>query len=214
MVNGLYLFSAVLTSSHSKRFTIRHNIHPFMHTFTHRRRCHPRRAIASSSGAVRARRLAQGHLETQLGGDGDRTSNLPVTSQPTLPPEQHFALKLTVVWPFLSCLCSSRRLTNAIHYETSGCQLQHVVKHTPSYLCCGRRPFFLLWWRTQQSTLPSSLLTGYALLQERRDTEWYYITWRAYNITCCMLYDLALKNSTWHCVVSYPSYLCRIQGMS
>ena len=33
------------------------------------------------------RRLAQAHLDTQLGGAGDRTSNLPVTSQPTLPPE-------------------------------------------------------------------------------------------------------------------------------
>ena len=27
---------------------------------------------------------AQGHLENQLGGAGDRTINLPVTSQPTL----------------------------------------------------------------------------------------------------------------------------------
>ena len=32
-------------------------------------------------------RLAQGRLDTQLGGAGDRTSNLPVTSQPALPPE-------------------------------------------------------------------------------------------------------------------------------
>ena len=32
-------------------------------------------------------RLAQGHLHTQLGGGaGDPTSNLPATSQPTLPP--------------------------------------------------------------------------------------------------------------------------------
>ena len=35
------------------------------------------------SGAVRVRRLAQGHLDT-LGGAGDRTSNLPVTSH--MPP--------------------------------------------------------------------------------------------------------------------------------
>ena len=33
------------------------------------------------------RRLAQAHLDTQLGGAGDQTSNLPVTSQPTLTPE-------------------------------------------------------------------------------------------------------------------------------
>ena len=38
-------------------------------------------------GAVRVRRrLAQGHLHTR-GGARDRTSNLPVTSQPGLPPE-------------------------------------------------------------------------------------------------------------------------------
>ena len=36
-----------------------------------------------------SRRLAQRHLDTRLGGDGDPTSNLPVTSQhPALPPEQ------------------------------------------------------------------------------------------------------------------------------
>ena len=39
------------------------------------------------SGAVRMRRLAQGHLHTQLGGAGDQTSNLPVSSHPALPPE-------------------------------------------------------------------------------------------------------------------------------
>ena len=32
------------------------------------------------------RRLAQGHHAIQLGGAGDRTSNLAVTSQPALPP--------------------------------------------------------------------------------------------------------------------------------
>ena len=41
------------------------NIPPFMHTFKHRRRCQPWRAKASSSGAVRVRRLAQGHLDAQ-----------------------------------------------------------------------------------------------------------------------------------------------------
>ena len=35
------------------------------------------------------RRLAQGHLYTQLGGAEDRTSKLPVTSHPALPPEPH-----------------------------------------------------------------------------------------------------------------------------
>ena len=38
---------------------------------------------------VRVRCLTQGLLEPQLGGAGDRTSNLPVTSQVALPPEPH-----------------------------------------------------------------------------------------------------------------------------
>ena len=37
------------------------------------------------------RRLAQGHLAARLGGAGDRTSDLPVTSRPALPPEPHAA---------------------------------------------------------------------------------------------------------------------------
>ena len=82
--DGLHLYSAILTSGHSKRCTILPHIHPFMHTFTHRRRCQPCKATASSSGAVRVRCLAQGHLDNQLGGAGDRTSNLPVTSQTAL----------------------------------------------------------------------------------------------------------------------------------
>ena len=39
------------------------------------------------SGAVRVRLLAQGHLNTLIGGNGVRPSNLTVTSQPALPPE-------------------------------------------------------------------------------------------------------------------------------
>ena len=39
-------------------------------------------ATASSSGAVRVRSLAQGPIDTQLGGAGDRTSNLLVTALP------------------------------------------------------------------------------------------------------------------------------------
>ena len=68
-----------------KHFTILPNNHPFMLTFTHRRRC-PCNAKTSSSGAVRVRDLAPGHLDIQLGGAGDGTSNLPVTSRPALPP--------------------------------------------------------------------------------------------------------------------------------
>ena len=94
MVNGKQLTAFIqpfLTSGHSKCFTTLPLIHSFMHTFTHRRRSQPRRATASWSGAVRVRRLAQGHLHTQLGGAGDRTGDLPVTSRPALPPEPHAA---------------------------------------------------------------------------------------------------------------------------
>ena len=96
MVNGLHLYSAFLTSGHSKRFTILSNIHPFMHTFTHRQRRQPRKATASSSGAVKLRCLAQGHLDT-LGGAGDRTSNLPVTNPPALPPELNVCIRKTSI---------------------------------------------------------------------------------------------------------------------
>ena len=57
------------------------------HSFTHSQQCQPCKAPASSSGAVRVRYLAHGHLDTQLGGAGDQTSNLAVTSQPAVPPE-------------------------------------------------------------------------------------------------------------------------------
>ena len=88
MVNVLHLYSAFQTSGNSKRFTMLPNIHPFINTFTHRRRSQPRRATASSSGAVRVRRLPHGHLDTlyTLALAGVRTSNLPVTSQPAQPP--------------------------------------------------------------------------------------------------------------------------------
>ena len=79
----------IYTALFSKCFTILPKIHPFMHTFTHRRRSQPRKETASSSGAVRARRLAQGHLDTQLGGAGDRTSDLRVTNQSALRPGPH-----------------------------------------------------------------------------------------------------------------------------
>ena len=72
-----------LSSGHSKCFTII-AWHPPIHT----RMYSPTacRATASSSGAVGVRCLAQGHLNKQLGGEGDRASYRPVTSQPALPP--------------------------------------------------------------------------------------------------------------------------------
>ena len=83
-----HVYCGFPTSSHSKRFTIVPSIHPFMLTFTHRRWCQQCRAAASSSGAVTVMCLAQGHLDTQLGGAGDRTNNLLVTSQ-KVAPETH-----------------------------------------------------------------------------------------------------------------------------
>ena len=45
-------------------------------------------------------RLVQGHLDTQLGGAGDQTSNLQVTIQPALPPEPNAAPASITVLPF------------------------------------------------------------------------------------------------------------------
>ena len=81
--NGLqmdYLYSAFPTNGQSKRFTMLPHIHPFMHTHTHRRWRRPRKATDGSSGAVRAR--CQRHLDTQLGGAGDRNQQ-PSSYQPT-----------------------------------------------------------------------------------------------------------------------------------
>ena len=40
--------------------------------------------------------LSQGHLHTRLGGAGDRTCNLPVTSKPAPPPEPHAATSVSL----------------------------------------------------------------------------------------------------------------------
>ena len=59
----------------------------FADAFIQSFRSQSHRATDSSSGAFRVRCLAQGHLNTHLGGAWDRTSNLLVTREPTLPPE-------------------------------------------------------------------------------------------------------------------------------
>ena len=71
------IYIALLSKALYSVFTVT-DIHPF----THRRLSQPRRATVSSSGAIRVRRLAQGHHDTWLGGAGDRTSDLAITSQP------------------------------------------------------------------------------------------------------------------------------------
>ena len=93
IIHRLHSHTAFLSSGHSKRFTTLPNIHPFIHTFTHRRWSQPRKATASSSGAVRA-------SCSTLRETGGRTSNLPATSQPSLPPKPRAeAHRLTCLVP-------------------------------------------------------------------------------------------------------------------
>ena len=71
-VNGLHLYRAFLTIGHPKRFTMLPHIH---HSRTHSHTDggvnHARRQPARRELTVRVRCLAQGHLDTQLGGAGD-----------------------------------------------------------------------------------------------------------------------------------------------
>ena len=60
---------------------IQSDLHRLIHTLTHLRQSEPCKATASSSGAVRVKCLAEGHINTQLGGARDRTSSLSVTRQ-------------------------------------------------------------------------------------------------------------------------------------
>ena len=116
MINGLYLWSAFLTSGHSKSFTILLNIHPFMHIFTHRRRRQPRKATVSSSGAVRVRCLG----DTRLGGAGDRTNDLS-----PLPP---YKWRLCVSW---RVFCSPDALHDP-QWQGAGLHALRPGAHHPS----------------------------------------------------------------------------------
>ena len=131
------LYSAFfIPSGHPKRFTILPHIHPFIHTFTHRRRRQPCKATVSSSGAVRVRRLAHGHLDIQLGGAGDRTGNLAVTSQHALPLE---LLPLLIV-----LFCKTRRFVGSfIHSFVDSYFSWCVSSHCGCVVSsghCGLRP--------------------------------------------------------------------------
>ena len=77
MVNGLHLYSAFLTSGHSKRFTI------FTHSHTDGGVSHARRQPAHRE------QLGRGVLLRDTSTLA--TSNLPVISQPALPPVPHAA---------------------------------------------------------------------------------------------------------------------------
>ena len=70
MVNGMHSWSAFLTSG----------IHANIHTNGGVSHARGQPALHEQLGV---RGLAQGHLDTPLGGARDRTSNLPVTMQPT-----------------------------------------------------------------------------------------------------------------------------------
>ena len=59
------------------------------------------------------RHLAQGHLDTQIGGAGDQTSNLPVTSQPALPPE----LLSPTTTMLYTCLAVSESVPSSVGSE-------------------------------------------------------------------------------------------------
>ena len=92
MVNGRHLYSTFQTSGHSKRFTI---LLTFTHSCTHSHTdggvSHARRQSARREqlGCGVSLRDTDTRLDTRLWGAKDRTSNLTVTSQPTLPPEPH-----------------------------------------------------------------------------------------------------------------------------
>ena len=65
-------------------------IHAHIHAHIHSHNHTPTATVESTpqcDSPVRVRRLAQGHLDTQLGGAGNWTSNLQVTSRPAVPPE-------------------------------------------------------------------------------------------------------------------------------
>ena len=124
MVNGLYL-----TSCTSKRFTIFSNIHPFMHPFTHRLRCRPCKATDSTSGAVRMRCLAQGHLDTRTGNLSGNQPTFPVTSQPSrLPanlPGYQPTFRLPAANPLYLLSHMTRRHHVMIRRETSNHEAHH-----------------------------------------------------------------------------------------
>ena len=75
--------SSYIKRFYPKRFTVLADIHPFIHSFmhtsTHRRRSQPCRETASWSGAVRVRRLAQGHSARRSRGSHQQ----PCGYQPT-----------------------------------------------------------------------------------------------------------------------------------
>ena len=89
-IRNVHLHLAILLTLLSKA------TYNYIHTFTHRRRSQPHRATTSSSAAVRVRCLAQAHLDNQLGGAADRTSNLLQVNP--LHFMSHFSPSPVIVW--------------------------------------------------------------------------------------------------------------------
>ena len=89
---------------------IQSDLQQFIHRVSYRRQSQPHRATASSSGAVRVKFLSQADLDKKLGG---QTSNLPVTSQPALPPE-FFSLRVPNLQgpPVVSQRCGSNSVSS------------------------------------------------------------------------------------------------------
>ena len=93
VVNGKW--TAFTIHIHSLRFSNQWPLKGLYNTRTHSPTAggvnHARRQPARQEWLGVRCQGAQGHLDSQLGGAGDRTSNLPVTSQPSLPPEPQAA---------------------------------------------------------------------------------------------------------------------------
>ena len=143
MVNRLHLYSTFLTIGHSKCFTILPNIHPFIHTCTHQQQCQLCKATARSSGAIKVRCLAQGHLDTRQGGAGDPTFWLP--ANPALPPEPHAATCGTTL------KVSAKQIhVGENHLDTKHCQSDDVV-------ACVRVNVISSTWSTLKQTQPRFL---------------------------------------------------------
>ena len=106
------------------------------HLCTHRWWCQPRKVTASSSGAVKVRCLAQGHIDNQLGGTrGSR--NLPVIA---LPPEPHASILLTKYGPRIHVPSCGLWVCVVLNLASLRCPVDLFIK-LPSYMQpCSTEP--------------------------------------------------------------------------
>ena len=85
MENGLHLYSAFLTSGHSKHLITAY--HPHVNTPTALSTKQGNSLLVGSQASVRVRCLVRGQLDTQLGGEGNPTSHPPLPPE-LLPPDE------------------------------------------------------------------------------------------------------------------------------